>query len=61
MEPYPGGTFFEVAVLQGRLEAFLVATWELGFRTVEVSDGTIDLCPGSGSRRFARPGPSASP
>ncbi len=45
VEPYPGGTFFEVAVLQGRLEAFLVATWELGFRTVEVSDGTIDLCP----------------
>lgn len=45
VEPYPGGTFFEVAVIQGRLEAYLAATWELGFRTVEVSDGTIDLSP----------------
>jgi len=45
VEPYPGGTFFEVAVLQGRLEPFLEATWSLGFRTVEVSDGTIDLDP----------------
>jgi len=45
VEPYPGGTFLEVAVLQGRLDAYLEASWELGFRTVEVSDGTIDLGP----------------
>lgn len=44
-EPYPGGTFLEVAVLQGRLDAYLEASWELGFRTVEVSDGTIELGP----------------
>lgn len=43
VEPYPGGTFLEAALLQGRLEAFLAATWDLGFRAVEVSEGTIDL------------------
>lgn len=45
VEPYPGGTFLEVAVLQGRLEEYLAASRELGFRTVEVSDGTIELGP----------------
>ena len=56
VEPYPGGTFLEAALLQGRLEAFLAATWDLGFRTVEVSEGTIDLAPrtGSGPIRAAR-------
>lgn len=45
VEPYPGGTFLEVALLQGRLEAYLRASWALGFTTIEVSDGTIDLSP----------------
>lgn len=43
MEPYPGGTFFEVAWLQGRLAEYLTACERLGFRLVEVSDGTVHL------------------
>lgn len=41
----PGGTFLEVAVLQNRLERFLQRALELGFTSVEVSDGTIDMSP----------------
>ncbi|WP_051966152.1 phosphosulfolactate synthase [Thermanaerosceptrum fracticalcis] len=40
---YPGGTFMEVALLQGRYEAFLTRIKELGFNTIEISDGTITL------------------
>jgi phosphosulfolactate synthase len=43
IEAYPGGTFLETAVLQGKWQDFLVRCGELGFRTVEVSDGTITL------------------
>jgi phosphosulfolactate synthase len=43
VEAYPGGTFFEVAHHQGALKAYLERCWQLGFRWVEVSDGTIDL------------------
>jgi phosphosulfolactate synthase len=43
---YPGGTFLEVAVLQGQVEAFLDRCGEIGFTAVEVSDGTIPLDPG---------------
>lgn len=41
----PGGTFLEVAILQGRLERFLQRADELGFTCIEVSDGTIDMQP----------------
>ncbi|GAW93694.1 phosphosulfolactate synthase [Calderihabitans maritimus] len=40
---FPGGTFLEVAVLQGKLERFLGIAGELGFNCIEVSDGTIDM------------------
>lgn len=40
---YPGGTFLEVAILQGRLKDFLARARELGFTALEVSDGTIQL------------------
>lgn len=40
---YPGGTFFEVAYLQGNYDAFLQKAWELGFQTIEISDGTINI------------------
>jgi phosphosulfolactate synthase len=43
VEVYPGGTFLEIALLQGRLAAYLSRACELGFRFVEVSDGTIEL------------------
>lgn len=40
---YPGGTFLEVALLQGRLEAYLDRAQELGFDAIEVSDGTVPI------------------
>lgn len=43
IEAYPGGTFLEAAVLQNKWRPFLERCMELGFRTVEVSDGTIRL------------------
>ena len=41
----PGGTFLEVAVLQNRLGGFLQRAVDLGFTSVEVSDGTIEMSP----------------
>lgn len=40
---YPGGTFLEIAMLQGTLDQFLDRAKELGFSTIEVSDGTIPM------------------
>ncbi|ACA59820.1 phosphosulfolactate synthase [Candidatus Desulforudis audaxviator] len=40
---YPGGTFMEVAIAQGRLLPFLRTARQLGFTAVEVSDGTLFL------------------
>lgn len=40
---YPGGTFLEVAILQGKLQMYLERARELGFTCIEVSDGTIEL------------------
>ncbi|AZR74394.1 phosphosulfolactate synthase [Anoxybacter fermentans] len=40
---YPGGTFLEVAILQGKLDQFLERARELGFSCIEVSDGTIEM------------------
>ena len=45
IEVYPGGTFLEASILQGKWSEFLHRCFELGFRTVEVSDGTISLHP----------------
>lgn len=42
---YPGGTFLEVAVVQGRGRAFLQRAADLGFDCIEVSDGTIQMSP----------------
>lgn len=38
-----GGTLFEVAALQGRLDGYRDWLLELGIEHVEISDGTIDL------------------
>ncbi|MHB8986459.1 MAG: phosphosulfolactate synthase [Eubacteriales bacterium] len=40
---YPGGTFLEIAVLQGKLKEFLLTAKNLGFTAIEVSDGTINM------------------
>jgi phosphosulfolactate synthase len=40
---YPGGTLFEIAVLENKAEDFIKHLVDLGFTAVEVSEGTIDL------------------
>lgn len=42
---FPGGTFLEIAVLQGKLREYLHITKDLGYTAVEVSDGTINMSP----------------
>ena len=39
----PGGTLFELAVSQGRTSQFAAWCAEIGFDTIEISDGTVDL------------------
>lgn len=38
---YPGGTFLEVAIVQNKWREFLQRALEIGFDSIEVSDGTI--------------------
>lgn len=40
---FPGGTFLELAVLQGKLDEYLARAQDLGFSGIEVSDGTITI------------------
>lgn len=40
---YPGGTLMEIALMQGRFDAYLEQAQKLGFEAIEVSDGTILL------------------
>jgi phosphosulfolactate synthase len=40
---YPGGTLMELALLQGCFEDYLQRAKELGFTTLEISDGTITI------------------
>ena len=40
---YPGGTFLEVAVVQGKGREFIARSADLGFGAIEVSDGTIQM------------------
>jgi phosphosulfolactate synthase len=39
----PGGTFLEVALWKGAYENYLTRAKELGFSTIEISDGTITI------------------
>jgi phosphosulfolactate synthase len=48
---YPGGTLLEAAVVQEHCRVFMTRAAELGFRAVEISEGTIDL-PGDRRRRM---------
>ncbi|MCK4393651.1 phosphosulfolactate synthase [Candidatus Bipolaricaulota bacterium] len=43
IEVMPGGTFLEVVVWQGVYDKYLQRAKELGFSTIEVSDGTIEM------------------
>ncbi|MEW6574411.1 MAG: phosphosulfolactate synthase [Bacillota bacterium] len=40
---YPGGTFLEIAMARGRLAPCLKQLLDLGFTTVEISDGSVSL------------------
>jgi len=40
---YPGGTFFEIAFSQNKFESYLQRADNLGFTTLELSDGTIEI------------------
>jgi phosphosulfolactate synthase len=43
IEVMPGGTFLEVAAWQRRIDQYLKKAKELGFSTIEISDGTIEM------------------
>lgn len=43
IEPFPGGQFLEIAVLQKRVKEYYAAASEIGYETVEVSDNAITL------------------
>lgn len=45
VDVYPGGTLFEIAFWQDKLEPFLQCAADLGFTGIEISDGTITLSP----------------
>lgn len=45
--PYPGGTLFELAYIQNRFDQFLDECAELGFKAVEISDGSVNISPDS--------------
>ena len=42
---FPGGTLMEATLVQGVYQKYLQRAKVLGFNTVEISDGTIDLSP----------------
>lgn len=54
VDVYPGGTLFEIAVWQDRLEPFLQCAADLGFTEIEISDGTLDLSPQARRRAIQR-------
>jgi len=40
---YPGGTLFEIAYLQNKIPQYFEEVDSLGFKTVEISDGSTDI------------------
>jgi phosphosulfolactate synthase len=50
IEPFPGGQFLEIAILQKRVQDYCQAARKVGFRTIEVSDNAITLSPRQKSR-----------
>jgi phosphosulfolactate synthase len=43
IKPYVGGTLFEIAFMKSKLDEFFKEASILGFETVEISDGTINI------------------
>ncbi len=48
--PYPGGTLFELAYIKDKFDEFLNEADELGFKAIEISDGTVDIKQGERER-----------
>lgn len=48
--PYPGGTLFELAYIQDKFDEFLAEADDLGFKAIEISDGTIEITPDERAR-----------
>ena len=51
---YPGGTFLEVAIVQGAVDEYFAMVSDLGFNGIEVSDGTISMDRSLRSRMIER-------
>jgi phosphosulfolactate synthase len=45
IQPFPGGQFLEIAILQGKVREYCRAALEVGFEAIEVSDNAITLSP----------------
>ena len=41
--PYTGGTLFELAFMNDKLEEFFTEAHELGFPAIEISDGSVSI------------------
>ena len=41
--PYTGGTLFELAYMNGKLDEFFTEAHNLGFPAIEVSDGSVQI------------------
>lgn len=41
--PYTGGTLFEIAYIQNKLEEYFDEAHNLGFEAIEISDGTVEI------------------
>lgn len=46
IEPFPGGQFLEIAILQKRVKEYCRGALSVGYETIEVSDNAITLTPG---------------
>ncbi len=43
VEAYPGGTLFEIAYINGMVPEYLEEAGEIGFKTLEISNGTVNI------------------
>lgn len=43
IQPFPGGQFLEIAILQKRVKEYCRAAWQAGYEAIEVSDNAITL------------------
>ena len=53
VDPYPGGTLFEIAFRKEKLPEYFDEAEKLGFRTLEISDGSTTINPADKSKIIA--------